>query len=161
QTASSNLAHGADFAQPQGATVAGRYDDFEEDFQVGDAAPELHADEAEAEAEDDNEHTAELARIEELAEAYKKVDEAREAAEDRLIARQQAGEDVSADEAKLEAIEAHSGFRCQQVDQFFCRIIGPQSQAQNAAAALARTRERDAASQKLEMASALKKDEAA
>jgi len=44
QTASSNLANGVDFAHRDGATITGRYDDFEDDFQLGDTVPELKAD---------------------------------------------------------------------------------------------------------------------
>ncbi len=39
QTASSNLGNGACFEQMRGATVAGRYDHFEQDFELGDDAP--------------------------------------------------------------------------------------------------------------------------
>jgi hypothetical protein len=41
QTASANLANGVDFGQREGATVARSYDDLEEDYQLGDTAPEL------------------------------------------------------------------------------------------------------------------------
>jgi len=55
QTASANLANGVDLGQRDGATVAGSYDDLEEDYQLGDTAPELKVEEehvAEGVAED-------------------------------------------------------------------------------------------------------------
>ena len=45
QTASGNLANGVDFSPKDGATVANRYDDFEEDYQLGETAPELRVEE--------------------------------------------------------------------------------------------------------------------
>jgi hypothetical protein len=47
QTASRNLANGVDFSHKDGATIAGSYDDLEEDYQLGDTAPELKAGDAE------------------------------------------------------------------------------------------------------------------
>jgi hypothetical protein len=152
QTASSNLASGADFSQTQGATVAGRYEDFEEDFELEDSAPHLKVDENEAIEEDASEHAAELARIEELADAYARVDAAHREAEERLWARKEAGEDVSEDEAKLEKIEPrNAGFDCQLIDRFFCQIMGPiaQIKQQGTAAHAPRSHERDAGSQRI------------
>ena len=45
QTASANLANGVDFSQKEGAVAARSYDDFEEDYQLGDTAPELKVEE--------------------------------------------------------------------------------------------------------------------
>ncbi|MGO9563188.1 MAG: hypothetical protein ACLPPV_11095 [Candidatus Korobacteraceae bacterium] len=45
QTASANLANGVDLGQRDGATAACRYDDFEEDYQLGCTAPELKVEE--------------------------------------------------------------------------------------------------------------------
>ena len=47
QTASSNLRHGAQFRAGAGATVAGRYEEFEADYELGDEVPELKAEEPE------------------------------------------------------------------------------------------------------------------
>lgn len=49
QTARSNLANGVDFSHKEGATVAHSYDDFEEDYQLGETAPEMKAEQAEEE----------------------------------------------------------------------------------------------------------------
>jgi hypothetical protein len=45
QTASANLANGVNLKQRDDATVASSYDDFEEDYQLGDTAPELKVEE--------------------------------------------------------------------------------------------------------------------
>ncbi len=57
QTASSNLANGASFLAPKGATVAGGYEAFEEDYELGEDAPELKVveDLDEVEEEEDQE----------------------------------------------------------------------------------------------------------
>ena len=45
QTATLNMRNGVDFSQREGANVAESYDNFEEEFVLGDAAPELKLDE--------------------------------------------------------------------------------------------------------------------
>lgn len=45
QTASANLANGVNLSQREDATVVRSYDDFEEDYQLGDTAPELKVEE--------------------------------------------------------------------------------------------------------------------
>ncbi len=151
QTASSNLAHGADFAQMQGATVAGRYDDFEQDFRLDADVAELQADEVEEVKEEDDAHAAELARIEELAEAYAKLDSAREEAGNKIGAKVAAGADVEEEEARLAALdECPPEFQCHHMDRFFCRLMGPLSQAHGSTTQSPRTRERDARRQRIE-----------
>jgi hypothetical protein len=51
QIASSNLQHGANFAQGQSATVAGSYDNFEQDYDLADTDCGLRVPEEEAEHE--------------------------------------------------------------------------------------------------------------
>ena len=136
--------------------MAGRYDDFEQDFQLEEEdAPQLHADESEqAEAEQDA-HTAALARAEQLAEAYARVDAAREEADTLIGARAAAGENVEVEEARLAGLdEAGPPFRCSHVDRFFCGIMGPLSKRQGNVAEIPPGRERDAKSQRWQGAAA-------
>jgi len=141
QTASSNLASGTAFEPAGTATVAARYDDFEKDFQLGDDVPELRIDEAAVQQEELDEHSAKVAQIEEMAEAYGKLDDAEQKELDR---RQEAGVPDSAEDNE-------SVFHCNHVDRFFCTIMGPLSQARKATAEPGRRREREAASQRLEL----------
>ncbi len=46
QTATLNLSNGVDFSQHEDAAVAESYDEFEKEFELGDAAPELKLEEA-------------------------------------------------------------------------------------------------------------------
>ena len=137
QTASSNLANGADFEEARGATVAGRYDNFEEDFELADTAPELKKDESAVEEEEAEEHAAKLVQIQEMAEAYAKLDVAEEEALER--ARRERAEGDTRDDK----------FRCPTADLFFCSIIGPMSKPQRAAEAAARRQERNVQRQRL------------
>lgn len=74
QTASSNLANGAAFQPTAGATAAGRYEDFEKDFQLDGDVPDLKVDQADDQQAEIDEHSAKIAQIEEMAEAYTKLD---------------------------------------------------------------------------------------
>ena len=151
QIARANLANGADFRQRQGATVAGRYQAFEEDFQLDANAGDLEIVEDEATMQDD-EHAAELARIEELAQAYERVGAAREEAERRITARKDAGEDTEADEQELAAVENNpSEFTCHPVSRLLCKTIGPWAQAFREESATPTQQQRDASSQRLEL----------
>ena len=155
QTASCNLNNGAAFEPEEGSTVAGRYEDFEDDFRLGDSVPELKVDEDEIQEEDASEHTAELARIEELAEAYARVDNAEKEAGERLLAKKEAGEDVQATEAEWSRLaqEKRPGDLCSHVNKFFCRIMGPLSQAKQSRPEPQQMREREVVSQRLELLS--------
>jgi hypothetical protein len=140
QTASSNLAR-ADFEPRAGATVAGAYDSFEEDFELGDDAPALRVD---AEPEDvPSEHAAKLAEIEELAEAYSKLGAAKKEHE---------ANHPLTEEEQQKALET---FECDPVSGFFCSISGPLSRAGTATASGPRCVERPAASQRLEVGATL------
>ncbi len=137
QTASSNLSNGAVFEPSASATVAARYEDFEQDFQLGDDVPELKADQAEEEQADNAEHAAQVAKIEELAAAYSKLDTAEEEASER-----EPEEGVPG--------KPHSAFQCNHVDKFFCGILGPLSKFRGACAEQpAQRHEREVISQKL------------
>ncbi len=153
QTASCNLNNGAAFEPAEGSTVAGRYEDFEEDFKLGDSVPELKADEEELQEEEANEHAAKLAEVEELAEAYARVDTIEKEVGERLLAKKQAGEDVQPAEAEWSRLaqEQRPGDLCSHVNKFFCRIIGPLSQAKQSGPEPERMREREACSQRLEL----------
>lgn len=145
QTASANLAR-ADFSQTQGATVAGGYDNFEEDFELGDAAPELQAEDEPVPAEElRSEHTEKIRRIEEMAAAYAKLDEAKLEFEEKH----------PPSEEELEETAAESRFECGFMDQFLCGIIGPHTPAADSSPELVQTVEREAASQRLELAGGL------
>lgn len=142
QTASANLAR-ADFSQTQGATVASGYDDFEEDFELGDAAPELQAEEEAAQAEESrSEHTEKIRQIEEMAAAYAKLDEAKQEAEAKH----------PPSEEEIEEGAAEDRFECDFIDQFLCNIIGPRAPVPDSGPELVRTVEREASSQRLELA---------
>lgn len=141
QTASSNLANGAAFQPTAGATVAGRYEDFENDFQLDGDVSELKVDEADDQQAELDEHSARIAQIEEMAEAYTKLDAAEE----------EALEDRADQGAENDAEDNEPAFHCKHIDRFFCSIIGPLSQPRNSGAEPARRREREAASQRLEM----------
>jgi hypothetical protein len=141
QTASSNLGNGAAFQPTASALVAGRYEDFEKDFQLEGDVPELKVDEAEDQQAELDEHSAKIAQIEEMAEAYTRLDAAEEEA---LEKRAELGPEDDADDNQ-------SPFHCKNIDRFFCSIMGPLSQPRNSGAQPARRREREAASQRLEM----------
>ena len=142
QTASVNLDR-ADFAPAAGATVAGRYENFEQDFEVGEDAPELKADEAaESQAERDA-HLAKIAEIEEMAAAYAKLDAAEEEARERLHRERQA--------AGIPEHDSGGPFQCDHVDRFFCRLMGPLAQIRQAGAQRPTSQERDVTSRRLEL----------
>lgn len=137
QNASSNLANGADFEPASDDTVAAAYDDFEDDFELGDDAPQLQA-----EHEEDNEaseHAAKVAEIQEMADAYAKLDAARE--QDQLDRRQRG-----------EEIEQEPGFTCNNLVQYLCHMVGPRA-VPGLSTEEEQRHERDAASQHLEVRS--------
>jgi len=135
QTASSNLARGAGFERAQATAVASRYDDFEQDFELGDDVPELRKDEAE-EAKQDDEH-AKAAREKQVLEACAKLEEAQKEAEeaDRIAALDD-GSDV---------------FQCDAHSKFMCMIKGPLSGAGAPGVTEQSQQEREAGSQRLEL----------
>lgn len=108
QTASSNLAQGADFENMQGTTVAAGYDDFEDDFELGDDAPELQAEESADEEAD--EHAAEIERLGEMADADAKLDAAEAEADEKLPP-----------DAREDPTERAS-YPCGRMSQFVCSI---------------------------------------
>jgi len=146
QTASSNLAR-TDLNQMSGATVAGEYEDFEQDFELEDAAEELHTDEAQEEEEDRAAKNATIARIEEMAEDYAKLDAAYD----------QAAQSGKPDESDPNF--KRGSYPCGQLSQFFCRLNGPLQHAQAGATQQPRLVEREAASQRLEIAARLRPEE--
>lgn len=150
QTASSNLARGADFEPSPAGTVAGRYPSFEEDFQLEDSAPDLKRDEDEVE-QDNNEHAAELARIEELAQAYERLGTAQEQADVRIAAQKTPEDSTEADREDLPAREDDHSFQCHPVARFLCKVVGPRAHALRESAGAATRQERDAVSQRLEL----------
>lgn len=139
QTASSNLAR-TDLRHQNGATVAAGYEDFEKDFDLGDAAPDLQV--PADEAEEINAHAARIAEIEEMADAYAKVDAAEANAEAN-----RAPADAEGEEEDL----SRASYPCSRLSQFFCRMNGPLGQKKPDAAESARCIEREALSQKLEI----------
>jgi len=83
QTGSSNLAR-TDLEQMSGATVAGEYEDFEDDFDLEGGAEQLRADQEQEQGEDRAARNSTIARIEEIAEVCAKADAAEaEAAKSR------------------------------------------------------------------------------
>jgi hypothetical protein len=137
QTASSNPANGADFSQTNGATVAGGYEAFEEDFELEGELPELKAEEA----DEDEDQNVQIAQIEEQAAAYAKLD----AAEAQADAERTGNEDQEAGSGR-----GPVAYPCGHVDQFFCSLNGPLARA-NAGTEQVKRIEREAASQRLEL----------
>lgn len=135
QTASSNLARIAEAEPAEDALVAGRYDDFEEDFELGDDVPELKTD-PDDDARQDEEYTAET-QVEQVMEACATLEQARKEAED--------AESFETDEQGTEI------FRCTNpVSGFFCSIQGPLSR-HNQPNEVHQQYEREAGSQRLEL----------
>ena len=130
QTASSNLANGANFGYRSGAAVAGRYDDFEEDYELGEDVPELKTDEiAEVKLTEQQEK-------EKILEACAKLEEARKEA--RVAEQFQTLEDGT------------EGFTCDPVVRFLCSILGPLAGA-TAPGCERQLDEREVPSQRLEL----------
>ena len=136
QTASSNLGNGARFEQMRGATVAGRYDHFEQDFELGDDAPELKVDEAAEEGVD----LAKVAEIEEQAAVYGKMDEAEAEADLHRTPTEEDGEGPM-----------RASYPCGLMSQFFCLINGPLGRTQAGVPEPTELMRRDAASQRIEL----------
>lgn len=146
QTASSNLAR-TDLDQMSGATVAGEYEDFEQDFELEDAAYELRTDEEDEAEEDRTTKNATIARIEEMADAYAKAD---------------AAYDEAARSGKPDENDPNfkrGSYPCGQLSQFFCRLNGPLQDARAGGAQQPRLVEREVASQRLEIAPRLRPEE--
>ena len=137
QTASSNVARGADFQPATGATVAGGYEEFENDFELGDDVLALKAPEDEPEGD----HAATIDRIEEMAAGYAKMDADETEAD--------AHRTPTPGDADCDNVQRAS-YPCGQLSQFFCRLDGPLSQSRAAAAPIQRI-EREAASQRIEL----------
>lgn len=136
QTASCNLARGADFEHGSEATVAGSYDDFEDDFELGEDVPELKTDAAE-EAQKDEQH-AETMKMEQIAEICARIEARKEEAG-------QKGEMTTEEDGS-------ESFHCDPVDGLLCSIWGPLRQAYDpGTSSEAQGRERDVASQRLEL----------
>jgi len=130
QTASSNLANGANFGCRSGAAVAARYDDFEEDYELGEEAPQLKTDEAaEVQLTEQQEKQA-------IVEACAKLEEARKEAGIK------AGVESEDDGTQV--------FTCDPVVRFMCSIQGPLAGAA-APAGEQPLDERGAPSQRLEL----------
>jgi hypothetical protein len=142
QTASSNLRNGAHFGQMRGATVAGRYDHFEQDFELGDDAPELKVDEAAEEGVD----LAKVAQIEEQAAAYAKMDDAEDEADLHRTPTEEDGEGPM-----------RASYPCGLTSQFFCLINGPLGRTQAGVPEPTELLQRDAASQRIELVSRLRR----
>jgi hypothetical protein len=145
QTASSNLAR-TDLSQQNGVAVAGEYAHFEDDFELDGAAPELlvpiDAD------EESNERAARIAEIEEMANAYARVDAAAATAQKNATPAQ-------GDPGEEEDLSRGS-YPCSGLSQFFCMLNGPLSRKNRQAPETPRCVERHVASQKLEIVPQLK-----
>ncbi len=138
QTASSNLARGADFEQNMGTTVAAGYDDFEKDYQFDGDAPELKADDAGQE-----EH--ECAEFHDLEERAAEVVQ-REKEEEEAYLRMTPEERERADH---DPANTHYP-ACAGIDRFLCGIIGPLAHARAGGAEAPKKIEREAHSQRVE-----------
>jgi len=136
QTASSNLAHGANFEHMQGTTVAAGYDDFEDDFELRDHAPELRADEA---VEPATEEATEVAQRQDAVPTFAKIEAARKECEGRERL------EITKDGTQV--------FHCDPVDSLFCSFMGPLSRARASGAEAVQKIEREAGSQRLELVS--------
>ena len=142
QTASSNLRNGANFEHRRGANMAGRYDHFEHDFELGDDAPELKVDETEEPEVD----LAKVAQIEEQAEAYAEMDQAETEAHALITPT----EEDSVGTMRM-------SYPCGLQSQFFCMLNGPLGRGQGGIPEPAELTQRDAASQRIELAPRLRR----
>jgi len=136
QTAAHNLSSGVDLQQNAEASVAGSYDDFEEDFQLGDTAPELKRDEsAEAEEEEDDPllSPAQAAEVERALERFKHTKE----------------DGTTDDDSDLDEA-GNNIYSCAPPRHLMCILTGPLSEKYAAALPAPRC-ERNAASQRLEL----------
>ena len=133
QTASSILARGASFECRSGATVAGGYDEFEEDYELGEDVPELKTDEAAEEQE------AAQQESEEIAKACARVEEARK--------------EVDVEERFRTLEDGTQVFTCEPVTKFMCKILGPLAGAPAPADERDEREVREAPSQRLELLS--------
>ena len=138
QTASSNLNHGADFSQAASAVIAGGYESFEEDYELGDDAPELRVVEEqdavkEDEYNDEEEETEDEDSEGDDEEAEEVEAEDGTAGEDEESASQASTPVKTSSVPKNDVVEDEKeedplGF-CPAVDQFLCSIMGPMSRA--------------------------------
>jgi hypothetical protein len=135
QTASSNLAHGANFAPANATTVASRYDDFEQDFELGDEVPELRQDEAEDAKLDQQHDTA--AHEQQVLEACAKLETVQKEAEET--------ERMAAMDDDFDFFQCHPHLR------FLCSIKGPLACATAPDETQQQQWEREAGSQRLTM----------
>ena len=108
QTASSNLANGADFSVPSGEATVGGYDAFEQDYELDDDVPELKVDENDAaeeyeEEEDEEEEEEEGEDGEEEEEGEDGEGEDGELDEDDLEDSDEAESEDEQDSAEAEA----------------------------------------------------------
>ena len=108
QTASSNLANGADFSVPSGEATVGGYDAFEQDYELDDDVPELKVDENDAaeeyeEEEDEEEEEEEGQDGEEEEEGEDGEGEDGELDEDDLEDSDEAESEDEQDSAEAEA----------------------------------------------------------
>lgn len=143
QTASSNLAR-TDLDQMSGATVAGEYEDFEEDIELEDAEDALRVDEEQEGKEDRATRNATIAKIEEIANACAEAD---------------AAEDEAANKGKPDESDPNfqrASYPCGRLSQFFCRLNGPLQNARAGGTQRPGVVEREVASQRLEIAAKLR-----
>jgi hypothetical protein len=144
QTASSNLANGASFHVPNGATVVGRYPSFEEDYELGDDAPELKVEDKD---EDEDEPMTEAA--ERPAERLALADEASATSDECAETCPQESWTPEYDEDGKDGSnpEGPELAGCSMQEQFFCSLNGPLAHQQ--AGGVIRRSEKEALSQRI------------
>lgn len=118
QTASSNLARGGDFTHADGATVAGRYDSFEHDYELGDDLPELKAQDGATQL--NGQQNAILEKIEQCAGELARDDEEEEAADLAMTE-----EERKQREEQDPIGQYRASYPCGRISRFFCRLNGP------------------------------------
>lgn len=145
QIASSNLRNGANFALPNGVTMAGGYEAFEQDYELGDDLPELKLQD-EDEEEEEIEEEEEEADEEEDGIAGEPAECEATNAECAAVAATPEGPTCAPPDNPDGNSEEGPIAHCSPVDQFFCSIMGPMSKMNTGAA---QRSPREAASQRI------------
>lgn len=149
QTASSNLRNGADFALPNGTTMAGGYESFEQDYELGDDVPGLKVEEEEAETEEEDEDETEEVSEDEQEGTEKLVEGSGTDAEGGDPTSTADGPtdkecDAGSDKDKEDDLITY----CEPMNQFFCSFMGPMALKQNGGVTEHRS-QREVASQRI------------
>lgn len=150
QTASSNLANGANFERRNGATVAARYDDFEADFELGDDVLELTAEEA-GEETVQPQHVANPREAKPAAAVTAWLGHPSAEPVEAGARGDAAPEEAEEETYFIKAADGSEVFYCKPTARVLCSILGPLAEATIPGEVQQQLPEREAPSQRLEM----------